>query len=471
MLVFPQFPRLAIRAGTILLPALFLAAPVAAAPREIHLQSSFPPLFFKDAPPGGAHPIGGLGYRFFEMANEALAHLDLRLVFHVPGQVHPADAGKVEPPIVRLGERFETIYAAAAAGEAGGGIDIGIGIGNQNGFPFGELYVAGLPFGLEAEEFAGYLYGGGGLALQQEIYDRHFDGKLLILPIALTTTQGGGWFPGPLPDPDADPALSDEAAMARLCRKPWIVRWPAPASKVWETACARVGAPAAVIGPETRCKDPRSACPAADNPEAVAIDRLTFGGFVPGVPPHTFLLNGNIDAYELNLPFTEVQMLKMVLGQGERSNAEADLSPVISRAPYYYGQTWHQPLTYIELVVNRAFWEGLPEAARRIIEAAAYRATLENWAVSLSRQGEGIALLQANGAVVLRWPEGLLRLLRAASDDYLERRAEELAAAGDDSYGRALDHMRAYQRRQAVYDDFGDLNQGRAGLPASPGGE
>ena len=459
------------RLVTTLLAALALStAPAAAAPREIHLQSNFPPLSFEGAPPGGAHPIGGLGYRFVEIANQALAHLDLRLVFHVPGQVHPKDAGAVEPPIVKLSERFRTIYAAVAAGEAGGGADIGIGIGNQNGFPFGELYVAGLPFGMEAEEFAGYLYGGGGLALQQEIYDWHFDGKIKILPIALTTTQGGGWFPEPLPNPDGDPALSDEAAMAALCRKPWILRWPAPGSKGWELACARVGAPAAFIGPETRCADPRSPCPAPDNPEARTIDRLTFGGFVPGAPPHGFLLNGNIDAYELNLPFNEVQMIKMTLGQSALANEAADLRPVISRAPYYYAQTWHQPLTYVELVINRAFWAELPAPARRIIETAAQSATLENWAVSLSRQGEGIELLKANGAVVLRWPKGLLRLLRAANDDYLDQRAEALAVQGDDTYRRALMHLRAYQRRQATYADFGDLNQGRAGLPASPGG-
>ena len=442
--------------------------PAAAEPREIPLQSAFPPLFFRDAPPGGAHPIGGLGYRFVEIANQGLEHLDLSLTFHVPKAVHPADEGKVAAPLLDLAAGFKTIHAAAAAGRAAGGIDIGIGLGNQNGLDFGELYVAGLPFGMEAEEFAAYLYGGGGLALQQQLYNEHFGGKILVLPIALTTTQGGGWFPEPLPDPDGNPQLSDEAAMAALCRKPWIVRWPEPGSRIWISACEQVGAPAAFIGPSTRCKDPRQACPAADNPPAAQIDRLTFGGFVPGVPPHGFLLNGNIDAYELNLPFTEVQMIKLVLGQTRRANAEADLRPVIARAPYYYGGTWHQPLSYVELVINRNFWDSLPEPARRIIETAAYRATLENWATTLSRQGEGIELLQANGAVLLRWPEGLLRVLRRASNSYFDARAEELTAKGDDSYRRVLAHMRAYERRQAAYGDFGDLNQGRAGLPTSP---
>ncbi len=446
-----------------------MASAAAAEPREIHVQSNFPPLLFKETLPGGAHPIGGPAKHFVDLANQALEHLGVRLIFHVPGEIHPVDAGAVGPPITDLSSGFETIHAAVAAGGENGGVDVGIGLGNQNGFPFGELYVAGLPFGMEPDEFAAYLYGGGGLALQQELYNRHFGGKVLVMPVAITATQGGGWFPEPLPDPDTDPALSGEEAMAKLCRKPWIVRWPEPGSKIWATACAVVGTPAEFVGPKTRCADPRKDCPGAGNPESTEVRGLTFGGFVPGIPPHSFLMNGNIDAYELNMPFTEIQMIKLALGQSDRAKADADLRPVVSRAPYYYGQTWHQPLSYVELLINRDFWARLLDSERRLIETAAYRATLENWAISLSRQGEGIDLLKANGAVMLRWPEGLLRVLRAASDAYLDRRADELAAQGETSYRRVLDHMRAYMSRQEVFGDFGDVNQGRARLPTSPG--
>ena len=43
-----------------------------------------------------------------------------------------------------------------------------------------------------------------------------------------------------------------------------------------------------------------------------------------------------------------------------------------------------------------------------------------------------------------------------------------LADAGDRDYRRVLDHMRHYAESQAVYADFGDLNQGRSGIPSSP---
>ncbi len=183
-----------------------------------------------------------------------------------------------------------TIYDAAAAGTAADGIDMGIGISNQNGLSFGELHVTGLTFGLEADEFAAYLFGGGGLELQQEFCDQHFDSRLIVLPFAITTTQGGGWFPEPLPNPALDPGMDDEAAMAALCSKPWN----------------------------------------------------------------------------------------------------------------------------------------------------------------------------------LRWPDGLLRILRRTSDHFLDAKANTLSAAGDRGYRRVLDHIRHQAESQAVHADFGDLNQGRSGIPASP---
>lgn len=461
-----MFHRYACIAGAALFVLNLTAKPVLG--DEIHLQMNFPPLLLTDAPEGGAHPLGGLALNFVRKANTTLEHVGTEIIYHVSGEVPASDVGMVEGPIVDLVDRGWTIYDAVAAAAAADGIDMGIGISNQNGLSFGELHVAGLPFGLEADEFAAYLYGGGGLELQQELYDQHFDSRLIVMPIAITSTQGGGWFPEPLPNTDHDPGMDDEAAMAALCRKPWIVRWPEPGAGIWQTACDNVGVPAIALGAEARCADPHSPCSLEDNPLVNDVDHLAFGGFVPGAPPHVFLMNGNIDAYELNLPFTDVMLIKAVLGQAGLSNQAADLSPAIDAAPYYYGQTWHQPYTYLELLINRAFWQRLTAAERQIIKTAAESATLTNWAKSLSHQGKGIKLLRQHGATLLRWPDGLLRLLREASDRFLDAKAETLAAAGDRDYGRVLDHMRRYAESQAVYADFGDLNQGRTSIPSSP---
>lgn len=431
------------------------------------LQTSFPPLLIPDAPAEGAHPLGGPIMRFVETANAAIAPFGHRVVYHVSDAVPPSDTGRVGGTVADTA-RFGTIHAAVAAGAGAGGVDLGIGIANQNGLEFGELLVAALPFGLEPDEFAAYLYEGGGLALQQDLYDRHFEESVVVLPVAITPTQGGGWFPDALPDPDTDPDLSPEAAMRALCTKPWIVRWPEPGAGIWRHACESIGTPAAVIGPKTRCEIPDAPCPGPDNPVAVEIDRLSFGGFVPGIPPHVFVKTGNVDAYELNLPSTEILMIRLATGQAEVPSASADLRDVVERAPYYYGQTWHQPVTYVELLINRAFWDGLDPKARGALLLASESATLRSWTAALARQGQAIALLEANGARIGRWPEGLLQILRTSTTTYLDKKAAARRAAGDEDYARVLAHMRAFERAQRVFADFGDLNQGHAALPTTP---
>ncbi len=449
------------------LVCLIFQSEIAKSDSDILLHTNFPPLLLAGGPPEGAHPLGGPALRFVRLANGGLAASGRQIRYHVMGSVPATDTGTVHPSALQGGD-FATVYDAVAAGRSGGGTDMAIGISNQNGLSFGELHVAALPFGMEADEFAAYLYDGGGLALQQELYDKHFNRQLIVLPAALTPTQGGGWFPEPLPDPDRTENLSPPDAMRALCRKPWIVRWPEPGAGIWSHACADQGVETGSIGPKTRCGDPVKICPSDGNPETVTTDRLTFGGFVPGIPPHIFIQTGNVDAYELNLPSTEVQMIKLATSQGDLSSTQGELSTVINRAPYLYGQTWHQPLTYLELLINRNFWESLSDTERWAIESAAESATFRSLTSSLSRQGKGLEELEQNGATVLRWPKGLIELLRAASDTYLDDKALRLEAAGDPDYREVLDHMRSFHRSQSVYFDFGDLNQGRAALKTSP---
>ena len=141
---------------------------------QISLQSQFPPLIIKEAPAGGAHPIGGPALDFVRRANVSLEPLGAEIAFHLTGDMCTWDEGAVEPSIVAFPTDFPNLHEAVAAGADMGGVDMGIGLANMNGHPFGQLIVAGLPFGLEPDEFAAWLYAGGGLDLQQEIYDEKF---------------------------------------------------------------------------------------------------------------------------------------------------------------------------------------------------------------------------------------------------------------------------------------------------------
>ncbi|MFO7855604.1 MAG: hypothetical protein R6V44_10365 [Paracoccaceae bacterium] len=441
-----------------------LVAPAAEdAPRTLTLQARFAPLFLADAPPGGAHPIGGPTTRFVETANAALEPHGLRFSHHVSGEVPPSDEGRVQPPAAELGDEHPTLHAAVAAGA----VDAGVGLANMSGEPFGALLTAARPFGMAPDAFAAWLYDEG-LALQQALYDEAFEGRLKVLPVAILGTQGGGWFPEPLPDPAADPVLDAEAAMRRLCGRPWIVRWPEPGAGVWRRACADVGVETARIGEATRCADASKPCPSDGNPVARRPESLAFGGFVFGGLPQRLALLGRVDAWELNMPYYDAMMMKLATGQGDVPNAEADLSPVIEATPHVYAATWHQPLSYAELIVNRDVWDGLAEDERRAIERAARASTLEAWMQGLALQDRGVALLREHGATLLRWPEGLRDRLRAATKAHLDERAAALAAEGRTGYRRVLESLRGYAARHADWQAFGERGRERALPPASP---
>ena len=444
------------------------AAPLKKSTISIRLQSQFSPLFIADAPRGGGHPIGGPAYNFVTLANDMLRPLNAEITFHVTGAVSDWDTEHVQSPIVAFPDDFPTIHQAVASGSNAGGLDMGISLANIHGHPFGDLLVAGLPFGLEPDEFIAFLYEGGGLSLQQELYDEKFGGNVIVLPVAITPTQGGGWFSEPLPDPDTDENLTPQAAMKALCEQPIIVRWPEPGASIWSKACADVGVATDSIGAEARCADVTRPCSSNDNPITNDVESLTFGGFVFGGLPHKLALLNQIDAYELNTAYSDVLMMKIATDQAGVANADADLTNVIEKAPYLYGSTWHQPHSYVELLINRSFWKSLSEAQRNAIKGAAQASVTQNLAIMLDKQDEGIAILKQNGAIVLRWPNGLLDLLRAASHDYLDQQADQLTSEGDNSYERVLQSQRDYIATHQTYNDFGDINQGRSGAPTSP---
>lgn len=443
--------------------ATLAAVPSMVSALDITVQSRHPPLQFEGAAAGGAHPIGGPGKHFVDVANRKLAAAGIRFRFHVSGGVHPADADDVSPPEVELSE-WGSLHNAVAAGA----IDAALGIPADSGLGFGEFYAGGVPFGLRAEEFIAFLYHGGGLDLQQEFYDEAFDEGLVVLPVGITGAQGAGFFPQPIGDPASDPELTPEAAMAEFCARPMIVRYPGGAQAVLQEACRAVGGDVDIIGALTRCEDPGSDCGEDHDGNPVAFDptRLSFGGFAPGVIPHTMYTTGNIDAFELNLPIDDVQFLKMALGMTDMPDAEVDVSQIVP--PYHYGSGWHQPWLYAELIVNRAVWDGMEEGQRNLIGLAAQASTLDTFARRTAAQGAAMDLLEANGVTHMRWPKGLLALMHDTAADALDGLARAEAEDGDDTFARALSAMRAFTQSNERYFDYANVPQGRYIAPTAP---
>lgn len=458
----------------------------ASAQTTIDVQSRFPPNNQADAPPGGAHPVGGVANAFVKLANEELASAGIQFVLHASGAIDPADAADARPRIVTIG-KFGNLHKAVQAGAAGGGLNAALDIAINNGHQFGELFVAGLPFGMAPDEYMAYLYAGGGLVLQQQLYDEVFNGKVVVIPVGITTAQGAGWFPRPLPDPDSPgrksvrtetqfdpPSNKDVKAMRELCETPMIVRWAEPGAGVWREACRMAGVEeVAVIDPGVRCQKAFDVCPGPDNPIVFEPQVLTFGGFTPGILPQLMLNTGNIDAHEFNMPSDDIQFNKRALGLESIPNDQADISPVVAKAPFQYGSSWHQPLSYIELLINRDFWNTLTDTQRMAIQTVARSSVLFNYTARLNLQGDAMKKLAASGAVHLAWPRGLLRVLRAATDPFLDAKADGLAdpanpGSDNGAYRRAVDSQRAYMQKQRAYWDFGDINRGLNRTPTAP---
>lgn len=444
-----------------------LITPVLA--EEILIQSRYPPLQFTDASPGGAHPVGGPTKAFVDHANTILAPVGITFKMHVSGNVHPSDAALgVEPPLVSRRD-FGTLHNAVMQGKANGGLDAAAGLPANSNLTFGEMMSGGAPFGLEVDELLAFIYAGGGLELMQSFYDEAFDGKIKVLPIAMTSAQGAGFFQEPLPDPDTNPDLTPEDAMKQLCERPIIVRWPDGGAQIWSEACKRVGVETKATQRETRCANSGETCDPQSNPENEVIHTptaLTFGGFAPGIFPHVMYANGNIDAFELNMPNNDIQFLKLAKKLQNQPNEAVDLSDL---APAYgYLGAWHQPTIFVELLFNMDMWNGLTDGERALIEAAAKSSVVTTLANRLERQGDAIAMLQQNGVTLLRWPTGLIELLREAAPTAQQAAADDATVKGDDTLARLYAAMIAYRDKQAIYSDFGDINQGQSGIPTSP---
>ena len=436
---------------------------------EISIQSQYPPLQFTDASPGGAHPVGGPTKAFVDHANTILSPVGITFKMHVTGKVHPMDAALgIEPPLVSRKE-FGTLHNAVMMGKANGGLDAAAGLPANSNLSFGEMMSGGSPFGLEVDELMAFMYAGGGLELMQSFYDETFGGKIKVLPIGMTSAQGAGYFQEPLPDPDTNSNLTREAAMKQICERPIIVRWPDGGAGIWAEACKRVGVETKSTGTETRCEDSAAICNPQSNPDNEVIHTptaLTFGGFAPGVSPHVMFANGNIDSFELNLPNNDVQFFKLAKKLEDKPNDSVDLSDLVPA--YGYLGAWHQPTLFVELLLNMDMWNGMSDGEQALIEAAAKSSVVTTLANRLERQGDAVALLQKNGVTYLRWPTGLIELLREAAPYAQESAAQAATDEGDDTLARLYAAMSTYRDKQAIYSDFGDINQGQSDSPTYP---
>lgn len=98
-------------------------------------------------------------------------------------------------------------------------------------------------------------------------------------------------------------------------------------------------------------------------------------------------------------------------------------------ASYYYYPGWHEPGTVLELEINRAKWDSLPNDLKEIVKAAAAYSNVKSLAQFDARNGAALnELITKYKVKVLEYPEPVLKQLRVYADETLK----ELAASDKD---------------------------------------
>lgn len=99
-------------------------------------------------------------------------------------------------------------------------------------------------------------------------------------------------------------------------------------------------------------------------------------------------------------------------------------------AKFYYYPGWHEPGPVLELIVNKAHWEGLPKNLQTIIQTAAYRANV--WMLAQFEAQNAIYLQKIidEGKVDIRkFPDPVLTALKKYANDVVGELTSSDAAA------------------------------------------
>jgi len=121
-------------------------------------------------------------------------------------------------------------------------------------------------------------------------------------------------------------------------------------------------------------------------------------------------------------------------------------------AKYYYSPGWHEPGSTLELMVNKAAWEKLPEDLQRIVAVAA-QAT-DAWMLSRFETLNAEALQEIKGmnnVEMLSFPADVTAKLRELSDSSL---AEQ--AAADPQFAKVYEAYKAFQAKHAAWAEVSE---------------
>lgn len=121
-------------------------------------------------------------------------------------------------------------------------------------------------------------------------------------------------------------------------------------------------------------------------------------------------------------------------------------------AQHYYFPGWHQQASVLELLMNKAGWDGLSDQQRAIIEVTCGDSVRHVIADGEYQQPAALDELQAKGVMIHKWPPETLAALKAAWEEVV---AEQ--SAKDPLFKEVAEHYTAFRTRYALWKDIGYL--------------
>ncbi|MCW8860833.1 MAG: TRAP transporter substrate-binding protein [Rhodospirillales bacterium] len=119
-------------------------------------------------------------------------------------------------------------------------------------------------------------------------------------------------------------------------------------------------------------------------------------------------------------------------------------------AQHYYFPGWHRPSSLLLLMINKTAWNQLQQGAQAAIKAACGETVRTSLSHGANTQIKALKRLQAEGAILHRWPPGMI-------DDFARAWREEAIdlAANDPMFEKIWNSLQAFRKRYALWRELG----------------
>jgi hypothetical protein len=341
---------------------------------------------------------------------------------------------KISPRPAVPKEFKKDIVAAVAAGGplAGGkGFDAAYISGSSLNKAWGFIYNSGVPFGPNFDEFLGFIYGKSidngrvtGLDFLQSIFDKRKT-NIVAIPIAGSCHQGSGYFMKPVGDAGSMSGIG----LKGLCQEKWTFRYLPPAQYVLERAC------------DNMVKD-----------GVIPKKNIGFVTAVAGGKIVEEIKAGNVQAFEFATPADDISVLFK----------SPELNPGTVKARYLHFPGWHQPFLVTYMLINKQVWNKLSEAQKTLVMSVARDHVASSYGENLRKQGDNLQEIlnankkdkdESNDIVLVAWPDKDLTLLKKATIQFLNDRAQDKSLTKEDreDYETILNAFSQYVRANNDY--------------------